>query len=103
MKTPSLLALVLSGAFLVTSGFAGPGPNGPRATGARMLPATIDCPAMPGCPAPPNCPMHAVKNTHKPCNHPMVIQTNPKVGGTALVNCNAYAKVRPVDCRMACR
>jgi hypothetical protein len=103
MKTKSLLALALSGAFIATSAFAGPGPVGPRSTTARALPTTIDCPAMPGCPAPPNCPMHTGKGVNKHCKHTMTIQTSPRLGGSVQVNCDAFAKVRPSECRIACR
>lgn len=83
MKTTLTLALAATAAILTSSAIAGPGfvDRAPAAP-ARTMPAA---------------------HQHKADCKTMTIATNPKAAATNVVRCDAFAKVRLAECRLACR
>ncbi len=82
MKTKLTLALAATAALLTTGVIAGPGfvDRAPAAT-PRLT---------------------AVAHQHMATCKTMTIATNPKAGALATVRCDAFAKVRAAECRLAC-
>lgn len=80
MKTKLTLSLAVAAAMFTAGAFAGPGfvNRAPAAAPRMMAPA------------------------HKAACATMTIATNPKAGAPATVRCDAFAKVRPAECRLAC-
>ena len=83
MKTKLTLALAATAALLTTGVFAGSGfvDRTPAAPTRMMAPA----------------------HQHKDGCKTMTITTNPKATATNVVRCDAFAKVRLAECRLACR
>lgn len=83
MKTKILLALTAAATLGTTSLFAGPGPRdpAPRRAATRSIAAPV---------------------TSLKCDT-MTIKAGGKDAGTRVVACKDFAKVRPADCRLACR
>lgn len=82
MKTKLTLALAVTTALLTTGAIAGPGFVDRPAAAPRIA-----------------APAHA----HKPACKTMTIATNPKAAAPSVVRCEAFAKVRAAECRLACR
>ena len=83
MKTKLLFALTAAATLGTTSLFAGPGPRDPAPRRASPRQLTTPVASM-------NC-------------ETMTIKAGGKDAGTRVVACKDFAKVRPADCRLACR